>query len=102
LRILGNIVRKELQGDKAVKLYVLGFIDHAHPTAAQLLDDAEVGYRSPGEWGRIGHCREFYAAPNGKSTRRSSAHYSFAYSVLAAMRMGMSGSASFQSVRKSL
>ena len=28
-------------------------------------------------------------------------HFSFAYSDFAAMRMGMSGSASFQSVRKS-
>jgi hypothetical protein len=28
-------------------------------------------------------------------------HFSFAYSALAALRMGMSGSASFQSVRKS-
>jgi hypothetical protein len=29
-----------------------------------------VGDRPPGEWRRIGHRRESYAAPNGKSTRR--------------------------------
>jgi hypothetical protein len=33
---------------------------------------------------------------------RMSAHCSFAYSALACLRMGMSGSASFQRVRKSL
>src|SRR4029077_16671837 len=33
--------------------------------------------------------------------RISPSDYSFAYSALAAMRMGISGSASFQSVRKS-
>ncbi|MGA8104984.1 MAG: hypothetical protein WB869_22710 [Candidatus Acidiferrales bacterium] len=34
LRIFGNVVRQELQGDKAVQLYVLGLVDHAHTAAA--------------------------------------------------------------------
>ena len=38
----GEPVGKELQGDKAVQLYVLGLIDHAHTTAAELLYDAIV------------------------------------------------------------
>jgi hypothetical protein len=42
LRILGNLVRQELQGDKTVQLYVLGFVDDTHSTAAELLDDAIV------------------------------------------------------------
>src|SRR6516162_6794790 len=43
LCIFSNIVRKKLEGDKAMQLHILGFVDHTHPTAAQLLDDAVVG-----------------------------------------------------------
>jgi hypothetical protein len=43
LRVLGNIVRKEFQSDEAPKVGVLGFVDHTHPAAAELLDDAVVG-----------------------------------------------------------
>jgi hypothetical protein len=42
LRIVSDLVGQELQGDKAVQLYVLSFIDHAHPSTAKLLDDAVV------------------------------------------------------------
>src|ERR1035438_4765848 len=42
LRILGNLLWEELQGNKTVKLYVLGLIDHTHPAAAELLQDAVV------------------------------------------------------------
>ena len=47
MRILSNLVGEELQGDKTAQFYVLGLVDHTHPAAAQLLDDAEVGNRSP-------------------------------------------------------
>ena len=40
---LRESIGKELQGDEAVQLHVLGFIDHAHPSAAELFDDAIVG-----------------------------------------------------------
>jgi len=40
LRIFRNLVRQELQGNKAVQLYVFGFVDDAHTTTAQLLNDA--------------------------------------------------------------
>jgi hypothetical protein len=40
LLIFGNFVRQELQRNKAMQLYVLGFIDHTHPTTAELIDDA--------------------------------------------------------------
>jgi hypothetical protein len=42
LRVLSNLVRQELQGDKAVQLYVLSLIDHTHPAATKLLDDPVV------------------------------------------------------------
>ena len=42
LWVFGYFVGQELQGDKAVQLYVLGLVDHAHAAAAQLLDDAVV------------------------------------------------------------
>src|ERR1700704_1705516 len=42
LWVSGNIFRKELQGDEATKLRVLGLVDDTHPAAAQLLDDAVV------------------------------------------------------------
>jgi hypothetical protein len=29
-----------LQGDKAMQLHILGLVDHAHPAATELLDDA--------------------------------------------------------------
>ena len=42
LRVAGNLLRQELQRDKAVKARVLRFVDHAHTTAAEFLDDAVV------------------------------------------------------------
>src|SRR5437762_3536536 len=42
LRITGNVVGQELQGDEAAKLSVLGLVDHTHPAAAELLDNAVV------------------------------------------------------------
>ena len=37
-----DIVRKELQGDKAVKARVFGLIDYAHPATAELFDHSVV------------------------------------------------------------
>ena len=34
--------RQELQGDKSVQGYVFSLVDHTHPPATQLLDDAVV------------------------------------------------------------
>ena len=42
LRVFGYVVGQELQGDKAVELHVLGFVDHTHAAATELLDDAVV------------------------------------------------------------
>ena len=43
LRILGDGVRQEFKGDKAMQAGVLSLIDHTHAPAAQLLDDAVMG-----------------------------------------------------------
>ena len=43
LRVLGYIIRKEFECDKAIELYVLSFVNDAHPSAAQFLDDAVMG-----------------------------------------------------------
>src|SRR5580692_2036509 len=70
LRILRNLVRQELQGYKAVQLYVLSFVHHTHAAAAELLDDPIVrdgladhgiramlgGMRGPSQW-KPRHCR---------------------------------------------
>jgi hypothetical protein len=39
---LRHIVRQELERDEASEIGVLGFVDNAHPAAAQLLDEAVV------------------------------------------------------------
>ena len=41
--VFGYIVRQELQGDKAMQLYVFGLVDHAHAAAAQFRDNAVMG-----------------------------------------------------------
>ena len=38
----GDFVRQELQGDEAMEASVLGLVNHTHPAAAELLDDAVV------------------------------------------------------------
>ena len=42
LRVLGYFIGQEFQRDEAMQLHILGFVDHAHPTTAELLDDAVV------------------------------------------------------------
>jgi hypothetical protein len=40
-------IRKELQGNKAVELGVLSFVDHTHTAATELLQDVVVGDGPP-------------------------------------------------------
>ncbi len=61
LRVFCNVFRQELQSDKATEFGVLGLIDHTHPAAAQLLDDAVVRN------GLTDHLRECYGVRSGKS-----------------------------------
>ena len=43
LAVLGEFLGQKLQGDKTAEARVFGFIDHAHATAAELLDDPVMG-----------------------------------------------------------
>ena len=70
LRVFGYLVRQKLESHEPAEFCVLGLIDDTHAAAAQLLDDAEVGNRSTGEWRRIGHRRESYAAEEGQVNLR--------------------------------
>ena len=42
LRVSGNVFGQELERDEAAKLGVFGLVDHTHPAAAELFDDAVV------------------------------------------------------------
>ena len=67
LRVFGYVVGQELEGHKAIELHVLGLVDHTHPAAAQLLDDAVMGegFADQGS----GAIRRVRALLAGKSTR---------------------------------
>ena len=43
LGIASDVVRKELQGDKAPQFGIFGLVDHAHTAAAELFNDAVMG-----------------------------------------------------------
>src|SRR5713226_1209574 len=43
LRIISKLLGKELERDTSAQLEVFGFINHAHPAAAQYLQYAVVG-----------------------------------------------------------
>jgi hypothetical protein len=47
LGVFGYFFGQKLQGNKSVEGYVLSLVDHTHPAAAQLLDDAVMRDRSP-------------------------------------------------------
>jgi hypothetical protein len=53
LRVLGNVVGEEFQSDEAPKVGVLGFVNHTHSPAAQLLDDAVMGDGLAYHWAEI-------------------------------------------------
>ena len=42
LRVLRDLVGQEFQRDKAMQPGVLGFVNHTHPAAAELFNDAVV------------------------------------------------------------
>ena len=55
LRILGNVVGKEFQRNVSAEARVLGFVDHAHASAAQFFQDAVVGNGAANNGGSIRH-----------------------------------------------
>ena len=42
LGVSGDVIRQELEGDKAMQTGVFGFVDHTHAAATDLLDNAVV------------------------------------------------------------
>ncbi len=64
LRIIGNVVREELQGDKAVQFYVFGFVDHTHASAAEFLDDAVVRDGLADQMGAVRALRDHDRGPS--------------------------------------
>src|SRR5580658_6150030 len=42
LMVFGDIVGQEFESDKTMEACVLGFVDHTHPTTAELLDNPVV------------------------------------------------------------
>jgi len=72
LGMVDDVISQELQGNEAVKLGVLGLVDHTHAAASELLDDAVVRYGLADHewplklWGRriLGRClMEVKASP---------------------------------------
>ena len=47
VRVFCNILRQELQRDRATEFGVLGLVDHTHPATAKLLQDTIVRDRLP-------------------------------------------------------
>src|ERR1700722_3539732 len=42
LRVFGYLIGQELEGNKPAELHIFGLINHTHPSAAKLLNDAVV------------------------------------------------------------
>ena len=53
LRVAGNLFGQEFEGDEAMQARVFRFVDHAHPAAAELLDDAIMRDGPPDHRSRI-------------------------------------------------
>jgi len=53
LRITANFLRQKFKGHKAVEPCVLGFVDHAHATATELIGDSIVGDGLTDHWDDI-------------------------------------------------
>src|ERR1700736_5282552 len=63
LGIFGYVIRQEFKRNEAIQLNVLRLIDHPHPAAAQLLDDAVMRN------GLADHWRGSYVCETGKSMK---------------------------------
>ena len=55
--IVGQLVRKKFQGNGTMEACVLGLINNAHSSTAELFDDAVVRNRAAKYWRGIGHWR---------------------------------------------
>jgi hypothetical protein len=55
--IVGQLLRKKFQGNGTMEACVLGLINNAHSSTAELFDDAVVRNRAAKYWRGIGHWR---------------------------------------------
>src|SRR6266481_674327 len=55
LRVVGEFVGQELQGDVAAELQVFRLIHHTHTPAADPAEDAVMGDGLPNDWTRVFH-----------------------------------------------
>src|SRR6202034_1248927 len=53
LRLFGYIIRQELERDKAVQAEVFSLVDHTHPAATELFDDAVMRDGLANHWAEI-------------------------------------------------
>src|SRR5579862_2198160 len=74
LRVFRNLVRQELQGDKAVQLYVLGLVDDTHAATAEFLDGAIMRNRLANKRIGTGHVAAHLRARK-ESSQRSQTKY---------------------------
>ena len=77
LRVFGDVIGQELQGDKAAQLEVFSFVDHAHPATAKFLEDAVVGNRLADQGKGLPVCAPCYGAGCGESMRYGCMHAEF-------------------------
>jgi hypothetical protein len=66
LRVVGEVVGKELQGDVATELEVFGLVHYTHATAANLAEDAVMGNRLPHGLGGRGHWVDMLGGGRGE------------------------------------
>jgi hypothetical protein len=69
LCVVGEFVRKELQGDMATELEVFCLVNHAHTTTPDLAEDAVMGNRLP-HGGRSGHWPDMLGGAKGEVNAR--------------------------------
>jgi len=58
LRVSGDFIGQELEGNKSVQPRVLGLVHHAHSATAELLDDAVMRYGLADQTGNSSPSRE--------------------------------------------
>src|SRR5438034_10960887 len=124
LAVVGHAFRNEVKDDDALQPRVFALVHHSPAAATELLDDAVMRDGPPDHADAILGALRWevnatrIAGPAVDATAKSRPVFgattsavlplqalfycSFAYSALASFRMGMSESASFQSVRKCL
>jgi hypothetical protein len=69
LGIFRNIIGQEFQGDEAMQAGIFGFVDHAHATATEAIDDVVVRKSLADERVGGGHFGHIRVRVGSKSTK---------------------------------